>query len=391
MRKICKKEYGITLVALVITLVVLLILAGITIGGITNVGLLKKADFAKEETTKNNAVEIMNFKITNIQISSYAEGQKLPTLQYVSDKLCEDNDVEYVLLESKKQASLDKIKVTEGNSIYTKLKDYPYEFEINSNLQLASINGVKVSYNNGENNISNSDVFETIDFEVKEDIGIKVNINPIFKDGKSKDDEYLYILIVDGNCVNYSENYELVYNNANVNSTYKISVLAIDRKGNSYKTNSKEFKTSDYTYTKKLLEYPMITANGICNIKVECKQDDSKSYYIFDKSMGNTTNPNSMPIEAYDGDLNTYAGPYNIVSKYLSIDPSIEGKKITIKTNGKYTSYSLVKYLSYESFFYYGDTRATTYTCTIPSGASKYLYICYGNEDACFYEITIDN
>lgn len=68
-----------------------------------------------------------------------------------------------------KKASLKKINVREGNSIYTKLKDYPYEFEINSNLQLASINGVKVSYDNGGNTTSNSDVFESVDFDIKEE------------------------------------------------------------------------------------------------------------------------------------------------------------------------------------------------------------------------------
>ena len=165
----CLKNNGITLIVLVITIIILLILVGITIVTLTNTGLLKKSNSAKEEVNKSTAVETMNLKITNIQISSYAEGQKLPTLQYVADKLCEDNDMEYVLLESKKQASLEKINVGEGNSIYTKLKDYPYEFEINSNLQLASINGVKVSYDNGGNTISNSDVFESIDFDIKEE------------------------------------------------------------------------------------------------------------------------------------------------------------------------------------------------------------------------------
>lgn len=80
----------------------------------------------------------------------------------------------------------------------------------------------------------------------------------------------------------------------------------------------------------------MITANGICNVKVQCDQNDSKSYYILDKSMGNTTNSNSIPIEAYDGDMNTFAGPYYTTAKVLSIDSSAIGKKITIKSNGGY-------------------------------------------------------
>ena len=179
------------------------------------------------------------------------------------------------------------------------------------------------------------------------------------------------------------------YDGFKANTTYKLSVLAIDKNGNTYK-NSKEYKTSMYTYTKKLAEFPMITANGICNVKVECNQDDSKSYYIFDKSMGSTTNPNSLPIEAYDGDINTSAGPYNIVNRYLAIDSSAIGKNITINAYG-YQGYSLAYYSTYGIFKEYGDNRASTFTCSIPNGADQYLFRCYGNENARFYEITVSD
>ena len=72
----------------------------------------------------------------------------MPTLQYLADGLCEDEEMEYVLLESKKSASLDKITIGEESSIFTKLKEYPYEFEIDAKLRLASINGVKIADNN---------------------------------------------------------------------------------------------------------------------------------------------------------------------------------------------------------------------------------------------------
>ena len=141
-----KENLGITLVALVVTIVVLIIIAGISINMIlSNNGLLNKTNQAKEEHQKQTATEIMNLKITNIQISSYTENQQLPNLQYVSDKLCEDNDMEYVILKEKEQASLEKITVGSTDSILTKLKAYPYVFEINNQLQLASIDGIKVA------------------------------------------------------------------------------------------------------------------------------------------------------------------------------------------------------------------------------------------------------
>ena len=59
----------------------------------------------------------------------------------------EDQEIKYVELVTQKNASLKKIEVGNAKSIFTKLVDYPYEFEINRNLQLASINGIKVAEN----------------------------------------------------------------------------------------------------------------------------------------------------------------------------------------------------------------------------------------------------
>lgn len=90
----------------------------------------------------------MNLKITNIQIATYSQKQQLPNLQDLANGLCQDeaDEIEYVFTESQhKQANLEKIEVGEAKSIFTKLREYPYEFEINSSLQLASINGEKLN------------------------------------------------------------------------------------------------------------------------------------------------------------------------------------------------------------------------------------------------------
>ena len=141
-----KKEKGVTLIALVVTIIVLIILAGISINLVFGqLGVVTKSKEAKEENLKQTAKDVMNLKITNIQIENYTENETLPSLQFLADKLCEDNDMEYVLTQSKAHASLGKIDTTNLSSIYTKLKEYPYEFEINDSLQLASIDGVKVA------------------------------------------------------------------------------------------------------------------------------------------------------------------------------------------------------------------------------------------------------
>ena len=149
MKKLKKNVKGVTMVALVVTIIVLLILSAITIMlTVGNNGLFSRAKIAKDEHIKKEATEAMNLKITGIQIESYTESQKLPNLQYLADKLCEDREIEYVEKETKKQASLDKVDVTGINSIFTKIKKYPYEFEIDNELKLASIDGIKIAEDN---------------------------------------------------------------------------------------------------------------------------------------------------------------------------------------------------------------------------------------------------
>ena len=47
----------------------------------------------------------MNLKITNAQIESYAKTQQMPTLQFLADNLCEDEEIEYVKRKEKEIAS----------------------------------------------------------------------------------------------------------------------------------------------------------------------------------------------------------------------------------------------------------------------------------------------
>ena len=142
------KDSAITLIVLVITIIVLLILVGVTISLIEKNGVFEYAKVATEETNKQTATEKMNLKITSTQMNIYAEEQRLPTLQEFADELCEDNEIEYVEVKSKIIASVAKIDVGEAQTIFTKLKEYPYEFEKNSSLQLASRDGVKIETNN---------------------------------------------------------------------------------------------------------------------------------------------------------------------------------------------------------------------------------------------------
>ena len=141
-----RKEKAITLISLVITVILIIILAGIGINlSLGENGLFSKAKYAKEETNKQTATEKINLKITNCQINTYSEREEMPTLKELSIALKEDKEIEYVTEESQKMASTKYEVGEDPTSIFTKLKEYPYEFEINGSLQLASINGIKVA------------------------------------------------------------------------------------------------------------------------------------------------------------------------------------------------------------------------------------------------------
>lgn len=147
------KNTAMTLITLVITIVILIILASLVITlSLAPNGLIKRAQEAKEKTKLSLATEKMNLKITNTQVDIYTKEDRMPTLQELANTLCEDDEIEYVQLQSKKRGSLEKIDVGNATSIFTKLKEYSYEFEINSSLQLHSINDTQINNSDKETN-----------------------------------------------------------------------------------------------------------------------------------------------------------------------------------------------------------------------------------------------
>lgn len=65
------KNKGITLIALVITIIVLLILSGITIQGLTNTGIFENANKAKLETKRSQIKEWLSLNLMEVQTTSY--------------------------------------------------------------------------------------------------------------------------------------------------------------------------------------------------------------------------------------------------------------------------------------------------------------------------------
>ena len=165
-----RKNKGITLIALVITIIIMLILAGIAIYAINEGKIIEQAQLAKEETEIKTATEIINMKVTTTQMNTYVQKKQAATLQDLANDLCEDEEIQYVTLASK-TASIEKITVGDATSIYTKLKKYDYEFEIDNTLKISSIDGIKNTELEEKVTISKEE-YEKLKNEYKETVGL---------------------------------------------------------------------------------------------------------------------------------------------------------------------------------------------------------------------------
>ena len=72
-----KKEIGITLIALVITIIVLLILAGITVAQLSNNGLFDNVRLAKEKYKNAQDYEDEQVEIYSSEVNGYLNGDRL--------------------------------------------------------------------------------------------------------------------------------------------------------------------------------------------------------------------------------------------------------------------------------------------------------------------------
>ena len=92
MKENLKQEKGITLIALVITIIVLLILAGVSIAMLTgDNGILTQASNSKEATTQAQVEEMVSLAIGSLQTENLGDTSKI-TPQMVADQVNEENN-----------------------------------------------------------------------------------------------------------------------------------------------------------------------------------------------------------------------------------------------------------------------------------------------------------
>ena len=92
MKRNLRKNNGITLVALVITIIILLILAGISISALTNIGIFQKAQDAEKKSKLADAKESMTLLLHEWQVEHVTSDKTLETFlgEKVADSTIED-------------------------------------------------------------------------------------------------------------------------------------------------------------------------------------------------------------------------------------------------------------------------------------------------------------
>ncbi len=150
MRKTINNK-GITLVALVITIIVLLILAGISIQAITNTGLFENAKKAKEKSIEGQLKEEISLAIQSIQTEEIHKGNSV-TLETLSGG------------QLQKELKDITAELADGK-INGEYKDYEYTIDSNLNVTInGPVTGVRIK---GSVEVQTGYVFEGGTVEIK--------------------------------------------------------------------------------------------------------------------------------------------------------------------------------------------------------------------------------
>ena len=146
-----RRNKGITLVALVITIIILLILAGISIQAITNTGLFVNAKKAKEKSMEGQLKEEITLAIQSIQTEEIYKGNSV-TLETLAGGQLE------------KELKDITAELTDGE-INGEYKDYEYTIDSNLNVTInGPVTGVRIK---GSAEVQTGYVFEGSTVEIK--------------------------------------------------------------------------------------------------------------------------------------------------------------------------------------------------------------------------------
>ena len=157
-----KKNEAITLVALVVTIIILLMLAGITISTIGGEnGLFTRVKLGKERYAISEAKEKLELEITNLQIEQQGKGEELKK-------------------EDLPKMNNDEIDVRDTTNFPVEVIYKNYKFEVDSNFQVTYVgeaNGTIITYTTEPNGYTNQNKVKVL-VTISNPKGIKSILKP---------------------------------------------------------------------------------------------------------------------------------------------------------------------------------------------------------------------
>ena len=208
---------GITLIALVITIIVLLILAGITIAMLTGEnGLLNRSSTAKANTERAEIIELARLELLEKQISNNGK-VSIEDLKEVLSKYFDNTEIEML----------------------------PEDFESMKEKELTSIEGnYKIKVKEIWNELSFSEIKQP-DISVKAIyIGTKAFTVEVNIEEQEINKYYYYI----DDTIEESDNPIFTAENLEPESKHKVKVMVENKDGNVKKSNELDITTEPYTY-----------------------------------------------------------------------------------------------------------------------------------------------
>ena len=381
-----EKSEGITLIALIITIIILLILAGITIISLAESGLLAKSGEAKERTIKAQLKEEIEMAIQEVQIEELPKGNNVTLESLAKGQLV---------------AKLTEITTDLGTDKITgEYKDYDYiitgEYEVVIGNKLV---GEKPT------------ITHTVDTEQIGVTQVVITVNASVSDGT----------IV-----------EIVKPDGSIEQNVGQATFTVNKSGK-YVFTAKSSNGRRLSYTVKITNilpsapviesqegYPILTIYGVQNTqgKVTIIYDDNEEYVnSYSEDNGTTwkeyTGPfepmastiiakseyredstikveatkkvvvdDALQPEIYDGNESTIAGTGS--GRYLMVDSEMQGKNIQILAGAglphayfEVSVYSINSLGEASQLLYYNAYGSGWKTVTIPEDCVKMKFVSY--------------
>ena len=232
-----KNIKGITLIALVITIVILIILAGVAISlTIGENGIFNKAKYAKEEYKLAQAREELELEIIDVQTIIMEEQQRNATLEDLQNLI--DTSKYEIVLHYEPIASSEIIT---QKSTYAEVKEIESKIKFIVDDKLV-IRDVELIDKNESSRINNFDI------SIENANGSYLTINASSATTNDGSTIQLYKYYVNGEKIQETIENTYTVTTLELNTEYSIKVIAVDEDGKEKTSTIKRYKTANVQY-----------------------------------------------------------------------------------------------------------------------------------------------